>query len=115
MKKTESQPFRQRYTKPTDFALLNEERVAQEPEGKETMENIGLTAAALAIVAGAALLYRAASTHDADATFLLLGAAAALAAGTITCVLALKSKLFWRRIQRQNREEAEGCAKPSAR
>jgi hypothetical protein len=83
-----------------------EEALVVAHAGTTMLENFGLGAAALAIFAGAALLYDAASTPDTNAFFRLLGAAVALAAGLITAALVLRSKLHWRRIQKQNRAQS---------
>ena len=74
--------------------------------GASMLENVELFAAALAILAGAALLYDASTTRDVGASYRLFVAAVALAGGLITGALVTRSKLHWRRIQKQNRDDA---------
>ena len=68
------------------------------------LENLGLAIATLCTMYGAALLYDAASAYDESSAFRLFGGAVALAGGIITIVLITRSKLHWRRIQKQNRQ-----------
>lgn len=68
------------------------------------LENFGLSAAALFILGGAFLLLDATSTPDASAPFRLLAGAAVVAAGVIAAALTIRSKLYWRRIQKQNHD-----------
>lgn len=67
------------------------------------LENLGLFISALSTLYGSALLYDATTSSDISAGFRLLGGAIALAAGLITAAPVLRSKLQWRRIQKQNR------------
>jgi len=103
MKKPYNTPvFRRIHYQPPEFGFVEKKKAWGVAHGGSTMpENFGLSAAAIVILAGAALLYDAASTSDANAPLLLLGAAVALAAGLITTILLLNSKLHWWRIQRQ--------------
>jgi uncharacterized paraquat-inducible protein A len=71
------------------------------------LENFGLAVAALLVISGAAFLISGITTSpNADATVSLFGGAAAFAAGVILAVLTARSKLHWRRIQKQNHPEA---------
>ena len=69
------------------------------------LENLALSLAALAILAGSALLYDASLAENAGASYQLLAAAVALAGGLITVVLVTRSKFQWRRMQKQNRHD----------
>lgn len=69
------------------------------------LENIGLVAGTLLATLGAALLFGGPSAGpNQNAAFALIGGAAAFAAGLIAVALILKSKLYWHRIQKQNRQ-----------
>jgi hypothetical protein len=68
------------------------------------LENLALAVSALCTFYGAARLYYATNSPDSSGTIRLLGGAAALVAGLITATLVLRSKIHWRRIQKQNRE-----------
>lgn len=67
------------------------------------LENLGLSAAVLLTLVGAFVLLDATSTPDASSPFRLLAGAATLAAGAISAAHSIRSKLHWRRIQKQNR------------
>ena len=68
------------------------------------LENLGLAVAVLLTISGAAfLIIGITAAPNADATLGLFGGAAALAAGVILAVLTARSKLHWRRIEKENR------------
>jgi hypothetical protein len=67
------------------------------------LENLALFVSAFCSLYGAALLYDATTSLDTSAGPRLLGGAVALAVGLITATLVLKSKLHWRRVQKQYR------------
>jgi hypothetical protein len=65
------------------------------------LENFGLVVAALFVLSGSGLLYDGAA--DTNAAFRLLGGATLLAAGLVAGALVLRSKLYWKRIEREDR------------
>ncbi len=67
------------------------------------LENLGLLISALCTFSGAALIYDAASSHDASAAFSLIGGATILTAGLVIALLVGRSKLHWRYTQKQYR------------
>jgi len=69
------------------------------------LENLGLSIAILLAMFGAALLFSGICVASGqNAVLSLFGGAVALATGLITSVLFLRSKLHWRRIQKQNHD-----------
>jgi len=69
------------------------------------LENLGFVFAAICILAGLFLLSDTGSGPDANSGARLLGGAALLNAGMITVWIAAKSKLAWRRAEKEMREE----------